>query len=322
MSDARPVSPRKVQQALGYLAGLHSDDPSRVREVSGQLQRWRNKSSEHERAWLEAEQRWQMIHRLTPQLRGSLAPEPVNLGRRRLLRQGAGLLAVVGCSAWLGWLWQRRPQFDQVLLTEHAAPARNVLLPDGSQMVLAAESNVQVKYSNGQREVMLAHGNVFFDVAHERLRSFLVSTRLGQVQVLGTAFSVSDRGGDIQVAVTRGHVKVRGLDGETRELLAGDRVRLGEPGVPGPVEHHPQAALNAEHWRQGWWSFTDAPLAEVIDEFNAYSNRQVRLGEGAAGLRLTGSFPSDRPDILLNALPRVLPLSLMQKGEYTWLQLR
>ena len=36
MSEARPVSPRKVQQALGYLAGLHSDDPSRVREVSGQ----------------------------------------------------------------------------------------------------------------------------------------------------------------------------------------------------------------------------------------------------------------------------------------------
>ena len=322
MSEPQPVSPRKVQQALGYMAGLHSDDPSRVREVSGQLQRWRSKSNEHERAWLEAEQRWQMIHRLTPQLRGSLAPEPVNLSRRRLLRQGGGLLAVMGCSVWLGWLWQRRPQFDQVLLTEHAEPTRSVLLPDGSQMLLAAESNVQVKYSNGQREVMLAHGKVFFDVAHERLRTFLVSTRLGQVQVLGTAFSVSDRGGDIQVAVTRGRVRVRGLDGETRELLAGDRVRLGEHGVPGAVEHRPQATPNAEHWRQGWWSFTDVPLADVIDEFNAYSSRQVRLDEGVARLRLTGSFPSDQPDVLLHALPKVLPVNLVQKGDYTWLQLR
>lgn len=96
MSEARPVSPRKVQQALGYLAGLHSDDPSRVREVSGQLQRWRNKSSEHERAWLEAEQRWQMIHRLTPQLRGSLAPS-------RSTSAGVACCArVPACWRWSG----------------------------------------------------------------------------------------------------------------------------------------------------------------------------------------------------------------------------
>ena len=322
MPEAQPVSPRKVQQALGYLAGLHSDDPLRVREVSGQLQRWRSKSSEHERAWQEAEQRWQMIHRLTPQLRSSLAPEPVNLTRRRLLRQGTGLLAVLGCSAWLGWLWQRRPQFDRILLTGHAEPARNVLLPDGSQLLLAAESNVQVKYSNGRREVMLAHGNVFFDVAHERLRTFVVSTRLGQVQVLGTAFSVSDRGGDIQVAVARGRVRVSGLGGEVRELLAGDRLRLGERGLPGPVEHYPQAAPNARHWRQGWWSFTDAPLAQVIDEFNAYSHRQVLLDDGVARLRLTGSFPSDRPEVLLQTLPKVLPVSLEHRGEQAWLRAR
>ena len=169
MSDAQAVSPRKVQQALAYMAGLHSDDPARVQEVSGQLQRWRGKSSEHERAWQEAERRWQLIHRLTPQLRGVVAPEPVDLSRRRLLRQGGGLLALIGCATGLGGWWWRQPQFDQVLLTEHAQPARSVLLPDGSQLLLAAQSNVQVRYSNGQREVMLAHGNVFFDVKGGRL---------------------------------------------------------------------------------------------------------------------------------------------------------
>lgn len=322
MPDAHDISPRKVQQALAYLAGLHSDDPARVREVSGQLQRWRSKSREHERAWQEAEQRWQMIHRLTPQLRTAVAPEPLNLSRRRLLRQGGGLLGVIGCAAWLGWLWQRQPQFDQVLLTEHAQPARSVLLPDGSQLLLAAQSNVQVRYSNGRREVMLAHGNVFFDVAHERLRAFVVNTRLGQVQVLGTAFSVSDRGGDVQVAVARGRVRVRGLQGEERTLLAGDRVSLGQGGQPGALEHHPQAMPNAEHWRQGWWSFTDAPLAEVIAEVNAYSTRYVQLDAPVQRLRLTGSFPSDKPEVLLQALPKVLPVRLVQQGEHYALQAR
>lgn len=304
------------------MAGLHSDDPARVQEVSGQLQRWRGKSSEHERAWQEAERRWQLIHRLTPQLRGAVAPEPVNLSRRRLLRQGGGLLAMIGCATGVGGWWWRQPQFDQLLLTEHAQPARSVLLPDGSQLLLAAQSNVQVRYSNGQREVMLAHGNVFFDVAHERLRAFVVNTRLGQVQVLGTAFSVSDRGGDIQVAVARGRVRVRGLQGEECVLLAGDRVSLGQGGQPGPVAHRLQAVPNAAHWRQGWWSFTDAPLAEVIAEVNAYSTRYVQLDEAVAKLRLTGSFPSDRPEVLLHTLPKVLPVSLVEQGEHSALKAR
>jgi transmembrane sensor len=322
MSEPTPLSARKVQQALAYLAGLHGDDPQRVQQVHGQLLRWRNKSGEHERAWQEAEKRWQEVHRLTPHLRAAVAPEPLSLSRRRLLRQGGGLLVLVASSGWLGWLWRRRPQFDQVLLTEHAAPPRSIELPDGSQMLMAAESNLQVRYSNGQREVMLPHGNVYFDVAHELLRSFVVSTRLGQVEVLGTAFSVSDRGVGIQVSVARGRVRVRGFDGAEQVLQAGERISLSEQGRLGVPHKHLQAAPNAEHWRKGWWSFTDAPLAQVVGEINAYTEKPVALDANVADLRLTGSFPSDQPQVLLQTLPRILPVVLVRHGEGHLLQRR
>ncbi|MDD1015398.1 FecR family protein [Pseudomonas rubra] len=322
MSEPLPVSPRKVQQALSYLAALNSDDPKRVQQVRGQLERWRGKSHEHEQAWQEAEQRWQLVHRLTPQLRTAVAPEPVNVSRRRLLRQGGGLLMAVAGASWLGWLWRRTAQFDRLLQTVHAEPPRSERLPDGSQLLLAAETSLRIQYSNGLRQVRLLHGNVYFDVARERLRPFLITTRLGEVQVLGTAFSVSDRGGEIQVAVARGRVEVRGLHEGLQVLQAGERISLDGQGRLLALRADPHAVASIAHWQRGWWSFTDAPLAEVIAEVNAYALQPVTLAADAAHLHLTGSFPSDQPEMLLHTLPKILPVSLVQQGQQRTLQLR
>ncbi|CAM3734333.1 FecR domain-containing protein [Pseudomonas wadenswilerensis] len=322
MPESSPVSTRKVQQALTYLAALNSDDPERVQQARGQLERWRGKSSEHERAWQEAEQRWQLVHRLTPQLRTAVAPEPLNISRRRLLRQGGGLLVAVAGASWLGWLWRRTPQFDRLLQTVHAEPPRREILPDGSQLLLAAESSLRIEYSNGVRQVRLLHGNVYFDVARERLRPFLISTRLGEVQVLGTAFSVSDRGGEIQIAVARGRVEVRGLREGSQVLQAGERISLDAQGRLLPLRADPHATASLQHWQRGWWSFTDAPLVEVIAELNAYALQPVTLAADAAQLHLTGSFPSDQPEMLLQTLPKILPVSLVQHGQQRTLQRR
>lgn len=309
-----PASARKVQQALVYLAALQGDDPERVRQLGDQAQRWRGTSDEHERAWREAEQRWQMVHRLTPQLRAAVQPQACDTGRRRLLRQGGALALVLGAGGWLGWMFKRTAPFQYDLQTEHAEASRSLTLPDGSQLLVAAESNLRVRFDHGERQVMLLHGNAFFDVAHELWRPFLVSTRLGLVQVLGTAFTVSDRGDRIQVAVARGRVQVRGLLGGEQILQAGERICLDGQGQPGTLRAGGAFGPDQAHWQRGWWSFTDQPLGEVIGELNAYVTRPVALDPGASALRLTGSFPSDQPEVLLEALPRVLPVRLVEQG--------
>ncbi|WP_194790558.1 FecR family protein [Pseudomonas sp. UFMG81] len=309
-----PASPRKVQQALAYLAGLQGDDPERVRKVDGQARQWRGKSVEHECAWQEAEQRWQMVHRLAPQLRGAIQPQACDPSRRRLLRQGSAMAVLLAAGGWLGWMFKRTAPYRQDVQTAHAQTPRTLALPDGSQVLVAAESNLRVNFDHGERQVLLLHGNAFFDVAHERWRPFQVSTRLGLVQVLGTAFSVSDRGGRVQVAVARGRVQVRDLRGGEQILQAGERVCLDEQGRLGTLRAGGQFGPDPAHWQRGWWSFTDQPLAEVIGELNAYVARPLDLDPGAADLRLTGSFPSDRPEVLLEALPRILPVSIVEQG--------
>ncbi|MDF9620685.1 FecR domain-containing protein [Pseudomonas entomophila] len=317
-----PASARKVQQALVYLAALQGDDPERVRQLGEQAQRWRGRSDEHERAWKEAEQRWQMVHRLTPQLRAAVQPQACDAGRRRLLRQGGALALVLGAGGWLGWMFRRTAPFQYDLQTAHAEAPRSLTLPDGSQLLVAAESNLRVHFDHGERQVMLLHGNAFFDVAHELWRPFLVSTRLGLVQVLGTAFTVSDRGDRVQVAVARGRVQVRGLQGGEQVLQAGERICLDGQGHLGTLRAGGAFGPDLAHWQRSWWSFTDQPLSEVIGELNAYVAHPVALDPGASTLRLTGSFPSYQPEVLLEALPRALPVRLVEQGGQRLITLR
>ncbi|MNM68744.1 fec operon regulator FecR [compost metagenome] len=186
-------------------------------------------------------------------------------------------------------------------------------MPDGSQLLVAAESNLRIRFDHGQRQVMLLHGNVFFDVAHERWRPFHISTRVGSVQVLGTAFTVSDRGDRVFVAVARGRVQVRDLHGGERTLGAGERVCIDGQGHLGSLHAQGQLGPDRDHWQRGWWSYTDQSLREVIGELNAYLAQPVLLAPEVAELKLTGSFPSDQPQKLLDALPRILPVRVSER---------
>ena len=309
-----PVAPRKVQQALTYLSALHGDDQQRARKVEIQAQHWRRRDEEHERAWQEALLRWQMVHRLAPQLRATLQPQPCDPARRRLLRQGSALAILLASGGWLGWMYRRTQPYQQDVRTAHAEAARDLSLPDGSRLLVAAESNLRVRFDQDQRQVLLLHGNVYFDVAHERWRPFLITTRLGSVEVLGTAFTVHDRGARVQVAVARGRVRIRDLHGGEQVLQAEQRICLDDQGRLRKVQVGAQLGPDLRHWQRGWWSFTDAPLSEVVDELNAYLEVPLSLDPAAAELRLTGSFPSDRPHVLLRSLPSILPLRLVEQG--------
>ncbi|MNH34269.1 fec operon regulator FecR [compost metagenome] len=115
---------------------------------------------------------------------------------------------------------------------------------------------------------------------------------------------------------------MRGLREGSQVLQAGERISLDAQGRLLPLRADPHATASLQHWQRGWWSFTDAPLVEVIAELNAYALQPVTLAADAAQLHLTGSFPSDQPEMLLQTLPKILPVSLVQHGQQRTLQRR
>ncbi|MBC8089206.1 MAG: FecR domain-containing protein, partial [Phycisphaerae bacterium] len=107
----------------------------------------------------------------------------------------------------------------------------SVLLPDGSQVILAAGSRlvVSANYGQGQRDVEL-RGAGRFTVKHDAANPFSVRAGSAIVRDLGTVFTVKSDGAAVVVAVTEGSVSLSDSAASRRvaavDLNAGDRGRL------------------------------------------------------------------------------------------------
>ena len=88
---------------------------------------------------------------------------------------------------------------------------KTVTLADDSVIQLNTNSQVQVDYSQGFRNIRLLQGEAHFDVAKDKSKPFRVYAGSGRVQAVGTAFNVYLRGSDVDVFVTEGRVAVESI---------------------------------------------------------------------------------------------------------------
>ena len=258
-------------------------------------------------------------------------PVGVRTGRRRSLAALLGVagLAVGGLGAVSGWRWWGLavPQWQHTLATGHGKTLRQPL-PDGSALTLDAQTRVSVVFYAGQRSVQLLQGAVFFDVAHEPGRPFVVDVpgkggAPGRVRitVLGTRFGVERAAsGAVQVQVESGRVRVESFDGaggplQTHELVPGDGLRTGA-GLAASLTRL-SAPGAAAGWRHGVVVFDAEPLADVVERLRRYLPRPVEVDGTVAALRLSGQVRISQAEDFVRALPAVVPVrSRLQDGRW------
>ena len=73
-------------------------------------------------------------------------------------------------------------------------------------------------------------------------------------------------------------------------------------------------------WREQRLSFKDAPLAEVIDQLQAYSSSRLLVTDSTLdGLSVTAAFDTRQPQDVLESLQVILPIQVSTVGP--WLTL-
>ncbi|MEV1493851.1 FecR domain-containing protein [Pseudomonas aeruginosa] len=108
-------------------------------------------------------------------------------------------------------------------------------MADGSKLFLDVDTQVQVRYAERTRDVLLKKGEVFFVVSHDPARPFRVGSGDSRVTVLGTQFSVRRNAQALAVAVKQGARGVAAVPGEgCRTCAAGWRQRAPGPRRPAP----------------------------------------------------------------------------------------
>jgi|SRR5579872_111552 len=94
-------------------------------------------------------------------------------------------------------------------------------------------------------------------------------------------------------------------------LGAGEQMTVGESGeTPLPHPLRTEAAGGAA-WSERTLTFEDAPLSDVVEEFNRYNERQIVLSDPALQvLRISGVFAADKPSSLLHFLSNEMQLEV------------
>lgn len=269
---------------------------------------------------------------------GEAAAPARRRGRRRSLTALLSLagLSAGGLGALTGWRWWRTavPQWQQMARTGRGQTLRQPL-PDGGSLTLDAQSRVEIAYFAARRHVRLLAGAVFFDVAADAERPFVVDVpesdaggmphraRGVRITVLGTRFAVERLPkGAVDVQVETGRVRVErvgdgGMPHSMHELVPGEGWRgAGGDDAP-PVLTRLARAQPVAGWRHGVLAFDDAPLGDTVERLRRYLPRPVDVAPAIASLRLSGQVRIVQAEDFLRALPGILPVrSRLAQGRW------
>ena len=152
-------------------------------------------------------------------------------------------------------------------------------LPDGSQVLLDADSALALHFDATQRNIALERGRAYFHVAHEA-RPFIVTASRFSVQATGTQFVVDRLGGGETVSMVEGRVIARPLKPDPTEqpvaLVAGKQLVASGHGhwLISPVD------VNfAQDWMKGQLNFNQTRVTDIAEEANRYSRQKIVLAD-------------------------------------------
>lgn len=288
---------------------------------------WLAESPSHSEAFNRRQIVWKEMNVLAdwrPEHSTEPNPDLLAVSRKRSkligLRIVGAVAAILMIGLFLGEFIENSKQGESFLLAsgESAQFYEHHVLEDGSTIELNRGAQVSVRFRKDKRVIDLLSGEAHFTVAKDARRPFVVRARGTVVQAVGTAFNVLLDSEEVEVIVTEGRVLVNPSIATTREsivveseplvrkLSAGQRsvVSLNSEIQPPLVEEFPLENLERRlAWKNEMLEFTDAPLSEVILEFNRRNHTQLVIGDPVlAELPVTAAFRPNKLDEFVELL--------------------
>jgi len=293
--DRMRVTPEIAAEAAVWVASLHG--PNRNRAMEDEFRAWQKRSAAHREAFEKTTDVWQDLPRI--KLADVYAAVDAERSAREASRlraakwrwaTAAGAVAVVGVAVFFHQ-WQQQDIYVTAI-----GEQRQVMLDDGTRMLLNTETRLRVDYGAKQRTIEVAGGEALFEVAKDASRPFVVRVAGSEVVAVGTSFSVRFSDGpkkadELTVTLIEGRVNVRPKDGTGGSLAPavavalkpGDRLTLDyAANSSAPVIESKLDRPNIERamaWKRSEAVFQVTPLADAVQEINRYSRTQVALSQ-------------------------------------------
>lgn len=188
---------------------------------------------------------------------------------------------------------------------------KNILLPDGSQVILNANSSISYSEDFKQNRKLKLIGEAFFKVVKNPQSPFVVETSQFKTKVLGTSFNVKAYPNTINtVSVVTGKVEVN-----SKENLAWKSTLIKNQWISIKKQEAPQLsnedAKDFNAWTKNILIFQNSSLRETaITLENQFNVTIVFEKQELEELRITGKFKEENLNNILNSIALVKQLEI------------
>lgn len=192
-----------------------------------------------------------------------------------------------------------------------------VTLDDGTHVILAPRTTLQLVRFSDRRRVVSVDGNAYFDVTHTTGAPFEVRTGSVTTRVLGTAFLVdhAPSSSRVRVAVEEGKVRIV----NTARVNADVTITAGHVGEMTDSLTTVNAVVDSApgtEWLRGKLVFYNMPVAAVLQTLSRWYGYQFRYVDSTLSQRKVTISVSVRSSAsALATLEQILNVSLTMTGD-------
>ncbi|MHC8299942.1 FecR domain-containing protein [Pseudomonas sp. ZS1P83] len=308
-----------LEEAADWLIRLSEGELSETECAEWEC--WKVSTPERGRAWVRAQLLQTKLGGLPPSLAMSALDRPSSPERRAALGKLAMILAILP-AGWGSWKLTESQQWSADYRTT-VGQQRELTLADGSKITLNTDTAIDVLFDANQRLIHLHEGEILVQTAPDispLARPFLVSTRQGRMQALGTRFTVREMQPRTHLAVLEGAVKIELAESrQGTPLIVNARQRTDFSSKTFGEVTAADRYIGA--WTQGMLMADKMRLADFVAELTRYRRGFVRLDPAIADLRISGAYPISNTQRTLNMLAQTYPILVSGHLNGFWVML-
>ncbi|MBB6002914.1 FecR family protein [Arcicella rosea] len=207
-------------------------------------------------------------------------------------------------------------QFNTSQYSTLEGETRKVALPDGSLVVLNANSSIEFSkdWEKDQAREVFLKGEAYFSIIHQKNhQKFIVNTPEHlQVEVLGTVFTVSEKVNGTRVVLNSGKIKLHLNDKAQSSLLMhpGELVEVSKD-LSNKVMKRKVVAEEYSEWKDSEFLFDNSSLEIVARTIENNFNYKVKFAnDSLKERRITLRLPKKNLDLLLLAIGEMHDLKI------------
>ncbi|WP_236178192.1 DUF4880 domain-containing protein [Pseudomonas sputi] len=301
MNPPMDFSAQVAEQAVHWLLEMQQG-PLNPRQQQA-WQQWIDAHSEHRRAW-------EHIQRVNSRLRGlssPLAHAALNAPTSGSRRQALILLLILGAGSAVTWGIREHNPLPSLLADYRSSVGqrRKISLGAGGQLQLNTASAADVR---GDGLIRLLEGEMLLTAT----RSFEVQTAQGLLKTQGARINLRQFADRTQVALFEGRVELNAQGRAPMLLPVARQLSFSTAGVSAakPLD------ANSGAWADGMLVAAHMRLGDFLDELGRYRRGQLHCDAKVADLLISGTYPLDDSERILDLLEISLPVKVKRFTRY------